>query len=76
MAYLKSNNVGIIVSKDDLLSGFSGQYAREDVAETLVFGVENKGRGQVVYFVDDPLFRAFWQNGKLLISNAIFFVGQ
>ncbi len=76
VSYLGSNNVGIIESKEDLLSGFSGSYAREDIAETLVFGVENKGRGQIVYLVDDPLFRSFWQNGKLLMANAIFFVGQ
>ena len=30
----------------------------------------------VVYLVDDPLFRSFWQNGKLLFSNAVFMVGQ
>ena len=76
VAYLDGNNVGIVASKNDILSGFSGQYAREDVAESLVFGVENKGRGQVVHIVDDPLFRSFWQNGKLLMVNALFFVGQ
>jgi len=25
---------------------------------------------------DDPVFRAFWENGKLLLGNAIFLVGQ
>ncbi|MEM6737171.1 MAG: M14 family zinc carboxypeptidase [Bacteroidota bacterium] len=76
VAYLDANNVGVIDSEENLLSGFSGQYAKEDVAETLVFGVENMGEGQIIYFVDDPLFRSFWQNGKLLVVNAIFFVGQ
>ena len=76
VAYMDGNNVGVIESKEDLLSGFAGQYAREDIAETLVFGVENKGRGQIVYIVDDPLFRSFWQNGKLLMVNAMFLVGQ
>lgn len=76
VAYMEGNNVGVVESKDALLSGFAGKYAREDVAETLVFGVERKGRGQIVHIVDDPLFRSFWQNGKLLIVNALFFVGQ
>lgn len=76
VAYLDGNNVGIVVNKEDLLSGFAGQYAKEDMAETLVFGVENKGRGQIVHIVDNPLFRSFWQNGKLLMVNAMFFVGQ
>ncbi|MEP4496852.1 MAG: M14 family metallopeptidase, partial [Ekhidna sp.] len=76
VAYLDGNNVGVVVDKEDLLSGFAGQYAREDMAETLVFGVENKGRGQIIHIVDNPLFRSFWQNGKLLMVNAMFFVGQ
>lgn len=76
VAYLDENNVGIINGKDNLLSGFVGQYTQEDMEETLVFGVENKGRGQIVYLVDNPLFRSFWQNGKLLMVNAMFFVGQ
>lgn len=75
-AYLDGNNVGVITDKDDLMSGFAGQYAKVDMAETLVFGVENKGRGQIVHIVDNPLFRSFWQNGKLLMVNAMFFVGQ
>jgi len=34
------------------------------------------GRGQVVFFADDPIFRSFWENGKLLFANAVFLVGQ
>lgn len=74
--YLKSQNVGIIDSKDDHLSGFAGQYVKENLPQSLVFGVERKGRGQIVYFVDNPLFRNFWYNGKLMVANALFFVGQ
>lgn len=76
VAYLDGNNVGILENSGDLLSGFSGQYAREDINQSLVFGVENKGSGAIIYMVDDPLFRSFWQNGKLMIANALFFVGQ
>jgi hypothetical protein len=36
--------------------------------------VQPMGRGSVVYLADDPLFRMFWQNGKLLFANAIFMV--
>lgn len=76
VAYLEGGNVGIIESESDLLSGFAGEYTREDMAKTLVFGVESKGRGQIVHIVDNPLFRSFWQNGKLMFVNALFFVGQ
>ena len=44
--------------------------------ESLVFGVESKGSGQIVHIVDNPLFRSFWHNGKLMFVNALFFVGQ
>jgi len=75
--YLKNAyNVSVIKNKKDLISGFAGKYAIENTNESLVFGVEPKGRGEVIYLVDDPLFRSFWQNGKLLFCNALFFVGQ
>lgn len=39
------------------------------VKESLVYGVENKGKGTMVCLVNDPLFISFWKNGKLLFSN-------
>jgi len=74
--YLNSQNVGIIKSKDDLLSGFAGQYVQQNVGKSMVIGVENKGRGQIVYLVDNPLYRGFWYDYKLMFANALFLVGQ
>ncbi len=75
--YLRKGwNVGVIVDKSSKLSGFSGYRTAEKMAETLVFGVEEKGAGTIIYMVDNPLYRAFWENGKLLMSNAVFMVGQ
>jgi hypothetical protein len=34
------------------------------------------GSGSVVYMVDNTLFRAFWENGKLFIANAVFFLNS
>lgn len=76
-AYLKGGyNVSVIKSKNDLLSGFAGKNALQNIDNSLVFGINQMGKGTVVYLVDDPLFRSFWQNGKLLFCNALFFVGQ
>ncbi len=76
-SYLKNgSNVSVIKDKSNLISGFAGKNVINSVKESLVYGVENKGKGTVVYLVDDPLFRSFWENGKLLFSNAIFMVGQ
>lgn len=66
-------NVGYIYSKNKVVAGFVGADTKENLNKNLVFGVEERGRGQVVYFADNPLFRAFWQNGKLFVANAVFF---
>ena len=41
--------------------------------ETLVFGVEEMGSGSVAYMVDNPLFRAFGENG--LWKRGVYRVG-
>ncbi|MBD2767910.1 zinc carboxypeptidase [Hymenobacter sp. BT664] len=68
-------NVGVI-KKDSYSAGFIGAKARRELADTFVVGTQDLGRGEVVYLGDNPLFRAFWQGGKLLFSNALFMVGQ
>ncbi|REL29200.1 zinc carboxypeptidase [Rhodohalobacter sp. SW132] len=74
--YLNSGwNVGT-VRENAHISGFAGVHAKENLESSLTFGVQSVGSGQVVYMVDNPLFRGFWENGKLLFANALFFVGQ
>jgi hypothetical protein len=68
-------NVGVI-KKDNYVSGFTGNKAKEKLKDGLIFGVQNMGRGEIIYMADDPLFRSFWENGKLLFCNAVFLVGQ
>ena len=76
-AYLKNGyNVSVIDDPSLKVSGFAGKNAMETLEKSLVYGVEQKGKGTLVYLVDDPLFRSFWENGKLLFSNAVFMVGQ
>jgi hypothetical protein len=66
-------NVGVL-KKDSYVSGFAGVKAKEKLKEGLVFGVQEMGRGNIVYLADDVLFRGFWENGKLLFANALFMV--
>ena len=68
-------NVGVL-KKDIYASGFVGARARKKLQDTLVLGHQPMGRGQVVYMADNPLFRAFWHNSKLLFGNAVFMVGN
>jgi hypothetical protein len=67
-------NVGVLGSPKPV-SGFAGHKTVKKLNNTLVFGVEPMGEGQIIYFVDDPIFRSFWYNGKQMLGNAVFVVG-
>lgn len=67
VGYLKNNKV---------YSGFAGYKAKKQIENTLVFGEERKGQGSAIYFVDNILFRGFWENGKLFMANSVFFVNN
>ncbi|MGX1930729.1 M14 family metallopeptidase [Flagellimonas sp. 2504JD4-2] len=72
--YLKTGNAVYLEGSAKPVSGFAGSDAQKKVANSLVFGVESSGKGRVVYMVDNPLFRGFWENGKLFFANALFMV--
>jgi hypothetical protein len=55
------------------VAGFVGTKAKENQGEAMILGVENYGKGELIYFCDNPLFRGFWENGKLLVANALYF---
>ncbi|RNC87327.1 MAG: zinc carboxypeptidase [Winogradskyella sp.] len=57
-------------------SGFAGKNTLNMLEKTLVFGEERMGSGSFIYMVDNPLFRSFWENGKLFLVNSIFFVNN
>ncbi len=68
-------NVGVM-KKDAYVAGFIGNKIKSKVKDGVVFGVQDMGSGNVIYFAEDPLFRNFWENGKLIFCNAVFLVGQ
>lgn len=68
-------NVGYL-GEQFTVYGFAGKQAQEQLKNSLVFGVQDKGQGSITYLIDNPLFRGFWDQGKFLFSNALFFVGQ
>jgi hypothetical protein len=68
-------NVGVI-KKDDYVTGFAGSKVKSKLKDDLIFGVLNLGSGAIIFMADNPLFRQFWEGGKLLFANAIFMVGQ
>lgn len=68
-------NVGVL-KKDAYVTGFAGYKVKSKLKDGMLFGVQNMGSGSVVYLSDNPLFRNFWENGKLLFSNAVFLAGR
>ena len=71
---LETGTVVYLENTNSPIAGFAGSEAKKKIANTLVFGVEEVGKGQVIYMVDNPLFRGFWENGKLFFVNALFMV--
>lgn len=69
-------NVAHIGDNPEKVSGFAGSDAIKSLSNSLVFGEERLGSGSVIYMVDNTLFRSFWENGKLFLVNAIFFVNN
>jgi uncharacterized membrane protein len=69
-------NVGYIDNDVLVVSGFSGEDAKTSLKNSLVFGEARIGEGSIIYLVDDVLFRSFWENGKLLFVNSLFYVNS
>jgi len=69
-------NVGYIDDIAEAVSGFTGSAALKRQDNTMIFSEERIGKGSMVYFVDDVLFRSFWENGKLFFANSLFFVNN
>lgn len=67
-----SGSVAHLPAQAKPIAGHSGDKATKTQGNSLIFGMENVGRGSVVYMVDNPLYRNFWENGKLWLINAVF----
>ena len=68
-------NVGVL-GKNNYVTGFVGSKTKRTLEDGMLLGVQEMGDGSVVYLTVDPLFRGFWETGKLLFSNAVFMVGN
>jgi hypothetical protein len=53
-----------------------GARVKQQQSEAAIAGTVSYGRGAVVYLIDNPLFRGFWESGKLMVVNAMYFVNE
>jgi len=72
----KGWNVGILKGSESHIAGFMGNRIKKKIKNNLMFGVYEAKSGRIIYIADNPLFRSFWYNGKLLFGNAVFIVGN
>ncbi len=72
----KGYNVAYLKDSPEVVSGFAGSEAAKNMKNSMIFGEERIGQGSIIYMVDNPLFRAFWENGKLFFVNSLFFVNN
>ena len=72
----KGWNVGILKNSESHIAGFMGNRIKKKIKNNLMFGVYEAKSGRIIYIADNPIFRSFWYNGKLLFGNAVFIVGK
>ena len=58
------------------IAGFVGSMVSGVQSNASIAGVGNLKEGQIIYFIDNPLFRCFWESGKLMVANALYFVSD
>jgi hypothetical protein len=73
---IQSSNVFHLKKDAKALNGFVGARVKQQQSEASIAGFQSYGNGAIIYFIDNPLFRGFWENGKLMVANAVFFVNE
>jgi hypothetical protein len=68
-----SFNNPIQYTADPLVSGYISEENLKLLKGTSAFKAARFGKGKVIYFTDNPNFRAFWLGTSKLMLNAIFF---
>lgn len=68
-------NTGVITT-DKALAGFVGAQLSPLLKNGVLFADQDMGKGHIVYFTDNVMFRQFWENGKLMFFNAVFLLGN
>lgn len=66
-------NVGML-KENSYMAGVAGDKVKKKLASGLLFGVQQSGRGTIIYLGTNILFRSFWENGKQMFTNALFLV--
>jgi hypothetical protein len=62
-----------VARRDEVLAGLVWPEAAERLRGALLLSSEPQGRGQVILFSQDPVFRGFWRGSMPLLLNALLY---
>ena len=62
-----------LADRDCLASGYLPKNLKNIINNSVSISTHSSGRGRIVCFVDNPIFRAQWLSGYKMVENAIFF---
>ena len=63
----------VVYSEKPLISGYIGEKRLEQMSNQASVIAERHGKGAVIRFANNPLFRGFWRGTERLWVNALFF---
>ncbi|SOD20042.1 M14 metallopeptidase family protein [Pedobacter xixiisoli] len=58
---------------DSYVAGVAGTKVKSKISSGMLYGAQPIGKGGVLYLSTDLIFRSFWEGGKQILLNAIFF---
>jgi hypothetical protein len=64
-------DVLLALDEEAVVAGFAWPEAEERLAGSLLVGTESRGRGSVVVFAQDPLYRLFWRATTPILLNVL-----
>ncbi len=69
-------DVGVLAEENPVVSGFISEQNQKNLAGGVWLVEESVGRGTVVLFAGDPLFRSFWRGTADLFLNALLLLAN
>ncbi|WAC41881.1 M14 family metallopeptidase [Pedobacter sp. SL55] len=64
-------NIGLL-KPDSYVAGVAGAKVKAKIASGMLYGVQEIGKGRVLYIATGLIFRQFWEGGKQVLVNGVF----
>lgn len=61
-----------LLKANSYVAGVAGAKVKSKISSGMLYGTQEIGKGQVLYFGTELIFRNFWEVGKQMLTNAVF----